>query len=90
MHWLFPAGPLESAGKGTHNGAMEQNPTVEHDTTLEHALDIARRNAKEAKRLFDDALAKRDAGEIDDARVRQLEDLMVIANEDLVRVTREQ
>lgn len=86
----FPAGPLESAGNGTHNGAMEQNAAVEHETTLEHALDIARRNAKEAKRLFDDALAKRDAGEIDDARVRQLEDLMIIANEDLVRVTREQ
>ena len=69
---------------------MEQNSTVEHDTTLEHALDIARRNAKEAKRLFDDAVAKRDSGEIDDARVRQLEELMIIANEDLVRVTREQ
>ena len=69
---------------------MEQNSTVEHETTLEHALDIARRNAKEAKRLFDDAVAKRDSGEIDDARVRQLEELMIIANEDLVRVTREQ
>jgi hypothetical protein len=69
---------------------MEQNSTVEHETTLEHALDIARRNAKEAKRLFDDALAKRDSGEIDDARLKQLEELMIIANEDLVRVTREQ
>ncbi|MDQ0820604.1 outer membrane protein TolC [Arthrobacter sp. V4I6] len=69
---------------------MEQNSVVDHETTLERALDIARRNAKEAKRLLDDALAKRDAGEIDDARVKQLEDLMTIANEDLVRVTREQ
>ena len=81
---------MESAGKGPHNGAMEPNSTVDHETTLERALDIARRNAKEAKRLFDDALAKRDAGEIDDARVKQLEELMIIANEDLLRVTREQ
>jgi hypothetical protein len=87
---LFPADPLESAGKGPHNGAMEQNSAVDHETTLERALDIARRNAKEAKRLFDDALAKRDAHEIDDARVKQLEELMIIANEDLLRVTREQ
>jgi hypothetical protein len=69
---------------------MEQNSAVEHETTLEHALDIARRNAKEAKRLFDDALSKRDAGEIDNARVKQLEELLIIANEDLERVTREQ
>jgi hypothetical protein len=69
---------------------MEQNSVVDHETTLERALDIARRNAKEAKRLFDDALAKRDAGEIDDARVKQLEELMIIANEDLLRVTKEQ
>ncbi|MCU1554379.1 MAG: hypothetical protein JWM13_1865 [Arthrobacter sp.] len=69
---------------------MEQNSAVEHETTLEHALDIARRNAREAKRLFDDALSKRDAGEIDNARVKQLEELLIIANEDLVRVTREQ
>ena len=69
---------------------MEQNSAVDHETTLERALDIARRNAKEAKRLFDDALAKRDANEIDDTRVRQLEELMIIANEDLLRVTKEQ
>jgi outer membrane protein TolC len=69
---------------------MEQNPAVEHETTLEHALDVARQNAKEAKRLLDDALAKRDAGEIDDARVNQLRSLLDVANEDLRRVTREQ
>lgn len=69
---------------------MEQNSAVDHETTLEHALDIARRNAKEAKRLFDDALAKRDKGEISDTRLRQLEELMIIANEDLLRVTKEQ
>lgn len=69
---------------------MEQNPAVEHETTLEHALDVARQNAKEAKRLLEDALAKRDAGEIDDARVNQLRSLLDVANEDLRRVTKEQ
>ncbi|MET3811578.1 hypothetical protein [Arthrobacter sp. UYEF3] len=69
---------------------MEQNPAPEHETTLEHALDLARRNAKEAKRLVDDARAKRDVGEIDDARVSQLEGLLALADEDLRRVTREQ
>lgn len=69
---------------------MEQNPAVEHETTLEHALDLARRNAKEAQRLLDDALAKRGAGEIDDARVNQLRALLDVANEDLRRVTKEQ
>ncbi|MGY2746143.1 hypothetical protein ACQCSU_03650 [Pseudarthrobacter sp. O4] len=68
---------------------MEQNSAVEHETTLERALDIARRNVKEAKRLLDDALAKHNAGEIDDARVKQLEELMDLANEDLVRVMKE-
>ena len=69
---------------------MEQNPALEHETTLEHALDLARQNAKEAKRLLEDALAKRDAGEIDDARVNQLRSLLAIAEEDLRRVIREQ
>ncbi|SDP56888.1 hypothetical protein SAMN04487914_11787 [Arthrobacter sp. ok909] len=69
---------------------MEQNPVIEHETTLEHALDVARSNAKEAKRLLDDAVAKRQAGEVNDDRVNQLQDLMDLANEDLKRVTREQ
>ena len=69
---------------------MEQNRALEHETTLEHALDVARRNAKEAKRLLDDALAKRDAGEIDDARVSQLRSLLAVAEEDLRRVIKEQ
>ncbi|MCB5272854.1 hypothetical protein BJG92_00364 [Arthrobacter sp. SO5] len=68
---------------------MEQNSAVEHDTTLEHALDVARRNAKEAKRLLDDARAKYAVGEVDQARVQQLESLMALANEDLARVTKE-
>ena len=69
---------------------MEQNPAVEHETTLEHALDVARSNAKEAKRLLDDALVKRQAGEVNDDRVTQLQGLLDLANEDLKRVTREQ
>ncbi|HET6271185.1 MAG TPA: hypothetical protein VFE00_14060 [Arthrobacter sp.] len=69
---------------------MEQNAAVEHETTLEHALDIARRNVKEAKRLLDDAVAKRAAGEIDDDRVRQLQALYDLAQEDLLRVMKEQ
>ena len=69
---------------------MEPNPAVEHETTLEHALDVARSNAKEAKRLLDDALVKRQSGEVDDDRVSQLQGLLDLANEDLKRVTREQ
>lgn len=69
---------------------MEQNSAVEHETTLEHALDVARSNVKEAKRLLDDAVAKRQAGELDDARVNQLQALMDLAAEDLHRVTKEQ
>ena len=68
---------------------MEQNSAVEHETTLEHALDVARRNVKEAKRLLDDARVKYAAGDVDEARVQQLESLMALANEDLMRVTRE-
>ncbi|WP_028277821.1 hypothetical protein [Arthrobacter sp. I3] len=69
---------------------MEPNPAVEHETTLEHALDVARSNAKEAKRLLDDALVKRQSGEVNDDRVTQLQSLLDLANEDLKRVTREQ
>ena len=69
---------------------MEPNPAVEHETTLEHALDVARSNAKEAKRLLDDALVKRQSGEVNDDRVNQLQGLLDLANEDLKRVTREQ
>ncbi|CAH0236754.1 MULTISPECIES: hypothetical protein [unclassified Arthrobacter] len=69
---------------------MEQNPALEHETTLEHALDVARGNAKEAKRLLDDAIVKRGAGEVNDDRVSQLQDLLDLANEDLKRVTRDQ
>ena len=67
---------------------MEQNPAVEHETTLEHALDVARQNAKEAKRLLDDARAKYAVGDVTEARGQQLESLMALANEDLVRMTK--
>ncbi len=69
---------------------MEQNSAVEHDTTLEHALDLAKHNVKEAQRLLDDAVAKRAAGEVGDDRVNQLKALLDVAAEDLRRVTREQ
>ncbi|WP_247045726.1 hypothetical protein [Arthrobacter rhizosphaerae] len=62
----------------------------EHDTTLEHALDVARANHKEAIRLLEQARVAHAAGDIGDDRIRQLEDLMNLAEEDLRRVTREQ
>jgi hypothetical protein len=61
-----------------------------HETTLEHALDVAKANHKEAARLLEDARAGHKAGDIREDRVRQLEDLLAIAAEDLRRVTREQ
>ncbi|TAP44124.1 hypothetical protein [Arthrobacter sp. S39] len=61
-----------------------------HDTTLEHALDVAKANHKEAVRLLEDARAAHQAGDIREDRVRQLEGLLQVAAEDLRRVTREQ
>lgn len=70
---------------------METDSALEeHDTTLEHALDVARANHKEAKRLLEQARVAHAAGDIGDERIRQLEDLMNLAEEDLRRVTREQ
>ncbi|MFF2319305.1 hypothetical protein ACFVTE_23930 [Arthrobacter sp. NPDC058097] len=69
---------------------MEQNPTLQHETTLEHALDVAKANQKEAQRLLDQARASHAAGEIGDERVAQLERLLDLANADLHRVMREQ
>lgn len=60
------------------------------DTTLEHALDVAKANHKQAIRLLEDAQAAYKAGDISEERVRQLEELLQIAAEDLKRVTREQ
>ncbi|HKS00307.1 MAG TPA: hypothetical protein VJS86_01430 [Arthrobacter sp.] len=69
---------------------MEQNPTLEHETTLEHALDVARANQKEAQRLLDQARTAHAAGDVGDERVAQLERLLDLANTDLHRVMREQ
>ena len=69
---------------------MEQESTLEHETTLEHALDVARTNHKEATRLLDQARAAHAAGEVPESRVKQLTDLLDIATEDLKRVMKEQ
>lgn len=69
---------------------MEQNPTLQHETTLEHALDVAKANQKEAQRLLDEARHSHKAGEVGDERVAQLERLLDLANTDLHRVMREQ
>lgn len=69
---------------------METDRTLEHDTTLEHALDMARANHKQATRLLEEAKAAYAAGEIGEERVRQLEELLEVAAEDLRRVMKEQ
>jgi CBS-domain-containing membrane protein len=69
---------------------MEQESTLEHETTLEHALDVARKNHKEATRLLDQARVAHAAGEIPDSRIKQLEELLDLATEDLKRVMKEQ
>ncbi|MCU1516163.1 MAG: hypothetical protein JWQ75_884 [Pseudarthrobacter sp.] len=61
-----------------------------HETTLEHALDVAKANHKQAILLLEQAQASYKAGDIGEGRVRQLEDLLALAAEDLRRVTREQ
>jgi hypothetical protein len=69
---------------------MEREKILEHETTLEHALDVARANFKEAQRLLDEAKAALAAGDIAENRVAQLESLLQLAADDLKRVTREQ
>ncbi|MDQ0825469.1 hypothetical protein ACTHQ6_06815 [Arthrobacter sp. SAFR-179] len=69
---------------------MDNESTLQHDTTLEHALDVAKANHKEAVRLLERARAAHKAGDVSEDRVRQLEGLLAIAEEDLRRVTREQ
>ena len=61
-----------------------------HETTLEHALDVAKANHKEAVRLLEQARAGLAAGDVGEDRVRQLESLLHLAEEDLRRVVREQ
>ena len=69
---------------------MDNESTLQHDTALEHALDVAKANHKEAVRLLERARAGHKTGDVSDDRVRQLEGLLAIAEEDLRRVTREQ
>ena len=69
---------------------MEHDSTLQHETTLEHALDVARANQKEAQRLLDEAKAAHTAGDVGQERVAQLERLLDLANMDLRRVMREQ
>ncbi|MDQ4490756.1 hypothetical protein RBS60_11165 [Sinomonas sp. ASV486] len=63
---------------------------TEHESTLEHALDVAKANAKQAKLLVDHAKAGLAKGDVTPERVAQLEELQQAADEDLLRVTREQ
>jgi hypothetical protein len=69
---------------------METDSTMEHDTTLEHALDVARANHKQALRLLEAAKAGREAGDVSEERVKQLHALLEVAAEDLQRVMKEQ
>jgi len=69
---------------------MEREQILEHETTLEHALDVARANHKEAQRLLDEAKTAYAAGDIAEDRVIQLKSLLELAAEDLKRVTKEQ
>ncbi|MDP9888046.1 hypothetical protein [Pseudarthrobacter enclensis] len=69
---------------------MDNESTLQHETTLEHALDVAKANHKEAVRLLERARAEQKTGDVSDERVRQLEGLLSIAEEDLRRVTKEQ
>jgi hypothetical protein len=69
---------------------MDNESTLEHETTLEHALDVARANHKQAQKLLDQAVAANAAGDVPDQRVEQLRALLEVATEDLKRVMREQ
>lgn len=66
------------------------NSETLHETTLEHALDVAKANQKEAVRLLEHAREGHASGDVGEDRVRQLEGLLQIAEEDLRRVAREQ
>ncbi|MEV7604567.1 hypothetical protein AB0N65_03905 [Paenarthrobacter sp. NPDC089322] len=69
---------------------MENESTMQHETTLEHALDVAKANHKQAQKLLDQAVAANAAGDVSDERVEQLRGLLALAAEDLQRVMREQ
>ncbi|HEY8702115.1 MAG TPA: hypothetical protein VIM08_14330 [Arthrobacter sp.] len=69
---------------------MDNESTLQHETTLEHAMDVAKANHKEAVRLLDQARQAYSAGDASEERVHQLEELLQLAEEDLRRVAREQ
>ncbi|MGG5171475.1 hypothetical protein ACQR35_04745 [Pseudarthrobacter sp. J1738] len=62
---------------------------MEHETTLEHALDVAQSNHKEALRLLAEAKAGVADGHVSPERVSQLEELLATAKTDLERVQKE-
>jgi len=66
-----------------HHGPME------HQTSREHALDLAEGNLKEAQRLLDRAKAAHAVGDIDDVRLASLQRLYDTAVEDIQRVRKE-
>ncbi|MDP5225625.1 MULTISPECIES: hypothetical protein [Arthrobacter] len=63
---------------------------MEHETTLEHALDIATANSKEGHRLLDQAKDMLEHGDATPERVAQLQELSDAADADLIRVRKEQ
>lgn len=62
---------------------------AEHETTLEHAMEMADGNLKEAKRLLDKAQAYFEAGDIDEERLKSIERLYELASEDAQRTHHE-
>ena len=69
--------PLESAGKGLPQWCNGTELGMEAPKPPWNTRWTSRgRNAKEAKRLLDDARAKYAAGDVDEARVQQLESLV--------------
>ena len=62
---------------------------VEHETSLEHAAELADANAKEAKRLLEQGRKAHAAGDITDERLDALERLYETAVQDQGRTHRE-
>ncbi|GHD10040.1 hypothetical protein [Zhihengliuella salsuginis] len=60
-----------------------------HETSLEHAMEMADGNLKEAKRLRDKAREYFEAGDIDEDRLKSIERLYDIAAEDAQRTHHE-
>lgn len=62
---------------------------MEHETSLEHAMDLAEGNMKEAKHLLDQGKKAHAAGEITDERMASLQRLYDTAHEDEGRARRD-